>query len=193
MSKVRSSSPILTDRLMLRRWRGDDRAPFAKMNADPRVMEFFVQVLDRDTSDALVEKFEVHFEAHGFGFWALEDRASGAFAGFTGLQLMEFEAPFTPCVEVGWRLPFAFWGRGLASEAARAAIAYGFESLRLPEIVACTAFCNMRSQRVMERIGMARVPNGDFIHPKIPPDHPLQPSVLYRIRPSSAIAGGRAA
>ena len=132
MSKVRSSSPILTDRLILRRWRGDDRAPFAAMNADPRVMEFFPQVLDRETSDAVIGKFEVHFEAHGFGFWALEERATGAFAGLTGLQWVGFEASFTPCVEVGWRLPLAFWGRGIASEAAGAALGYGFESLAPP-------------------------------------------------------------
>lgn len=173
--------PLTTDRLLLRRWRDDDREPFARINADPRTMEFFPAPLTRAESDALVDRIEAAIERHGFGFWALELRESGALAGFTGLNVPAFEAPFTPAVEIGWRLAPEHWGRGYASEAARAALDVGFERAGLDRIVSFTAVPNVRSQRVMERIGMRRVAGGDFLHPALPADHPLALHVLYEL------------
>ncbi|WP_088348891.1 MULTISPECIES: GNAT family N-acetyltransferase [Rhodomicrobium] len=174
------SHPILTERLILRCWQEADRDPFAAMNADPRVMEYFPSTLDRAASDAVVDRLQAHDAAHGFTFWALEDRATGDFAGFTGLAHVGFAAHFVPVVEIGWRLPVAYWGRGIASEAARASLAFGFGRLALTEIVAFTPNRHLASRRVMERIGMKRDPADDFVHPRMPPDHPLQPFVLYR-------------
>ena len=181
MTAAPHGGPIETERLILRGWREADRAPFAAMNADPRVMAIFPSTLDRPASDALVDRLQAHDAAHGFTFWALEDRRSGEFAGFTGLVRVTFEAPFAPAVEIGWRLPTAFWGQGIASEAARASLAFGFDRLALPEIVSFTPNRHTASRRVMERIGMRHDPAGDFNHPKWAPGHPMQPFVLYRI------------
>lgn len=180
------SPAILTERLILRRWREGDRAPFAAMSADPRVMEFFPRPLDRQASDAVIDALESHARTHGFTFWALEERASGRFAGFTGLMHVNFLSAAASVVEIAWRLPADLWGRGLASEAARAALAHGFGSLELPAIVAFTAAGNERSRRVMERIGMQRIVGGDFLHPLIAADHPLQPYALYRALPETS-------
>jgi ribosomal-protein-alanine N-acetyltransferase len=173
--------PLTTDRLLLRRWRDDDREPFARINADLRTMEFFPAPLSRAESDALLDRLEASIDRHGFGFWAVELRDSGELAGFTGLNVPAFEAPFTPAVEIGWRLAPEHWGRGYASEAARAALAFGFERAGAERIVSFTAVLNERSQRVMERIGMRRVADGDFLHPVLPPDHRLAPHVLYEL------------
>lgn len=173
---------ITTDRLILRRWREEDREPFARMNADPRVMEFFPDLLSREESDALADRIQAHFERHGFGMLAAELRDSGEFIGFIGLFVPAFEAAFTPCVEIGWRLAANHWGRGLATEGARAVLAWGFDSLGLREIVSFTAPANLRSIRVMEKIGMARDPAGDFDHPRLPEGHRLRRHVLYRAR-----------
>lgn len=181
MHDTKSFPHIETDRLWLRSWRDSDREPWAAMNADPLVRAFFPGLLDRVASDASIDVFQHRFAKDGFSFWAAEEKATGLFAGFIGLSRVDFEAAFTPCVEIGWRLAYPFWGRGLASEGARASLAYGFGRLGLPEIIAFATSGNLRSRRVMERIGMYRVEDGDFIHPKMPPDHPLQPSVLYRI------------
>lgn len=172
---------LRTERLTLRRWRDADRAPFAQMNADPRVMEFFPAPLSREESDALITRIEAGFDRHGFGLWALEVRETGEFIGFTGLAPPEFEAHFTPAVEVGWRLAAPAWGRGYATEAARAAIAFGFERAGLEEIVSMTSALNERSRAVMERLGMSRDPADDFDHPGIPAGHPLRRHVLYRL------------
>src|SRR5919202_1462463 len=126
---------LRTARLLLRRWRDEDRAPFAAMNADPRVMEFFPGVLSRAESDDLAARIDHNFERQGFGLWAVEIPGVTDFAGFVGLAVPRFEAHFTPCVEVGWRLARAYWGRGYATEAARAALAVGFRRLGLDEIV----------------------------------------------------------
>jgi RimJ/RimL family protein N-acetyltransferase len=168
------------DRVRLRAWQDEDRAPFAAMNIDPRVMEFFERRLDRPASDALVDRIRGHFREHGFGLWALEVPGA-AFAGFVGLAAPRFSAPFTPCIEVGWRLAVAHWGQGYATEAARLALDYGFESLELREIVAYTAIGNRRSRLVMERLGMRRDPADDFDHPLLPMCHPLRRHVLYRL------------
>ncbi len=168
----------------MRRWRESDREPFAAMNADPEVMEHFVAPLTRAQSDAMVDRVEQGFDEHGYGLWALEVRATGDFIGFTGLALQTFEAPFTPAVEVGWRLARHAWGHGYAIEAARQAVAYGFDESGLTEIVSMTAVHNDRSRAVMERLGMTRDPADDFEHSKVPAGHPLRPHVLYRLRRS---------
>jgi RimJ/RimL family protein N-acetyltransferase len=173
---------LTTERLILRRWRDADREPFARMNADPTVLRHFVQTLTREESDALVDQLEAGFEAHGFGTWAVERRDDGAFLGFDGLSIPSFDAPFNPCVEVGWRFDRFAWGNGYATEAAREALRYGFEEAGLDEIVSFTSPLNEPSIAVMKRLGMHRDPADDFDHPRIPEGHPLRPHVLYRLR-----------
>jgi RimJ/RimL family protein N-acetyltransferase len=169
-----------TERLLLRDWRSQDREPFARMNADPRVMEFFPATLPAAETDAGLERVRAHLARHGFGWWAAELKESGAFIGFIGLAVPYFEAHFTPCVEIGWRLAAEYWGRGLATEGARAALRYGFEELGLSEIVSFTTVTNVKSRRVMEKLGMTHDPADDFDHPRIPEGHPLRRHVLYR-------------
>lgn len=172
---------LRTERLLLRRWRSEDQQPFSAMNADPAVMEFFPAPLSRAASDALVERIEGCFEQHGYGLWAIELSAEGAFAGFTGLQPVDGELAFAPAVELGWRLAPRYWGRGIATEAAGAAAAFGFGTLALPELVAYTADINRPSRRVMERLGMRRNPADDFTYPGLPAGDPLAAHVLYRL------------
>jgi len=168
------------DRVLLRGWRADDLAPFAALNADPRVMEHYPAPLTRAQSDALVrERIVPQLAERGYGLWAVEVPGVAPFVGFVGLQVPGFEARFTPCVEIGWRLAFPFWGRGYATEAARAAVAFGFATAGLEEIVSFTVPANRRSIAVMERLGMT--PDGEFAHPRLPPGHPLQRHVLYRL------------
>lgn len=170
-----------TERLVLRDWRAEDREAFARLNADPRVMEYLASALTREQSDALVDRIIAGFAAHGFGLWAVEVKGGEPFIGFVGLSVPGFQAHFTPCVEIGWRLDTAAWGHGYASEAARAALAFGFEQRDLPEIVSFTTEANRRSRQVMERIGMHRRVQDDFGHPVLPADHPQRPHVLYRL------------
>jgi RimJ/RimL family protein N-acetyltransferase len=155
--------------------------PFAALNADPRVMEFFPAVLTHDESAARVSRIREHFNVHGFGLWAVEVVGQVDFVGFVGLVVTTFQAHFTPCVEVGWRLAFEHWGRGYASEAARTALAFAFDVLRLDEVVSFTVPANNRSRRVMERLGMKRATDEDFEHPALPVGHPLRHHVLYRL------------
>jgi RimJ/RimL family protein N-acetyltransferase len=156
------------------------------MNADPRVMEFFPKLLDRAESDALAARIRDAFARRGFGLWAVEVPGVADFIGFVGLTVPHFEAHFTPCVEIGWRLARDHWGHGYASEAARAALDFGFWHLGLHEIVSFTTEANQRSRAVMERIGMIRSPADDFDYPALPEGHPLRRHVLYRvIRPES--------
>jgi RimJ/RimL family protein N-acetyltransferase len=171
---------IDTQRLRLRPWVGVDREPFACLNGDAQVMEYFPALLSRSESDALADRIQAHFEAHGWGLWAVEVPGVVAFAGFIGLARPRFESHFTPCVEVGWRLDPRFWGHGYATEGASAAVTFGFETLALAEIVSFTVPTNVRSTRVMERIGMTRNPSDDFDHPNLPSGHPLRRHVLYR-------------
>jgi len=173
---------VRTDRLLLRRWREDDVEPFARMNADPVVMEHFPSLLTREQSAAMVERIERHLDAEGFGLWAVEVPAVAPFIGFVGLQRVPFEAHFTPAVEVGWRLDPAHWGHGYATEAALACLDLGFGPLGLEEIVSMTTPGNARSWRVMERIGMHRDPADDFDHPRIAEGHPIRRHVVYRLR-----------
>jgi RimJ/RimL family protein N-acetyltransferase len=174
---------LVTDRLVLRRWQHSDLAPFATLNADPRVTQFLPGTLTRDASDRLAARIAAHFDAHGFGPWAVEIRDVEPFAGFIGLSIPDFEAPFTPCVEIGWRLAAGHWGHGYATEGARAALRFGFETLGLREIVAFTVPENARSRRVMEKLEMTRDVADDFDHPSLPDGHPLKRHVLYRIAP----------
>ena len=177
-----SAETLSGSRVLLRRWRDEDRTAFAEVNADPRVMEFFRSRLTRAESDAMVDGIEAHFNAHGFGLWAIELPGVAPFIGFTGLSTARFKAPFTPCIEVGWRLTFAHWGQGYATEAARLALGYGFGSLGIPEVVSFTSAANLRSRAVMERLGMQRDGAEDFDHPSLPEGHPLRRHVLYRLR-----------
>jgi ribosomal-protein-alanine N-acetyltransferase len=180
---VTASAPTLTTgRLLLRPWRDDDRAPFAALNADPRVMEFFPAVLARVESDRLVARIRLHLETHGFGLWAVEVPGVAPFIGFVGLMTVPPALPFAPAVEVGWRLAREHWGRGYATEAARAAVEFGFGVLGLAEIVSFTAQRNLPSRAVMERLGMVRSAAEDFDHPAIPAGHALRRHVLYRLR-----------
>ena len=165
---------LVTDRLLLRRWRPEDRPLFAAINADPRVMEFFPKLLSREESDATVDRIEAHFAQHGFGLWAVEVPGVTPFAGFVGLAHPRFEATFTPCVEIGWRLAAEHWGRGYATEGATAALAFGFEQLKLAEILSFTVPGNVRSRRVMEKIGMTHSPADDFDHPLVSAGHKLR-------------------
>ncbi|HEY7389476.1 MAG TPA: GNAT family N-acetyltransferase [Bryobacteraceae bacterium] len=167
-----------TSRLILRRWREADFEPFYRINSDPRVMEFFPACLTRAESDALIARAEAHFEKHGFGPFAVETRAGGNLAGFVGLFIPRFEAHFTPCVEIGWRLAPEFWNQGLATEAALRVLRLGFDELGLNELVSFTVPANLRSRRVMEKLGMSYF--GEFDHPELTEGHPLRRHVLYR-------------
>jgi RimJ/RimL family protein N-acetyltransferase len=195
------TAPTLrTERLILRPWRDEDLAPFAALNADPAVMEHFPATLTRAESDAFAARVRSEMAERGFGLWAVEAPGVAPFIGFTGLAVVRFDAPFrraapqappggarseaepSEVIEIGWRLARAHWGQGYSPEAARAALAFGFEHLGLAEIVSFTATGNARSRRVMEKIGMTHDPAGDFEHPSLPPGHRLRRHVLYRIR-----------
>jgi ribosomal-protein-alanine N-acetyltransferase len=185
---VTPSTELQTDRLLLRRWQSADRAPFAALNADPRVNEYLPGALSREQSDELAARIDANFDQYGFGLWAVEVCNVSAFIGFIGLTVPRFKAHFTPCVEIGWRLSADQWGRGYATEGARAALDFGFDVVGLREVVSFTVPANLRSRRVMEKIGMKRDPAGDFDHPSLPAGHSLLRHVLYRIAfPTAAI------
>lgn len=172
---------LFTARLVLRGFRPDDRPAFASMNADPEVMRFFPAPLTRAESDALIDRSLASFAAGRTGFWAVAHRDDGAFVGAVALLEPTFEAPFTPCLEIGWRLARAWWGQGLATEAARALLAHAFGPLARREVVSFTTAGNHPSRRVMQRLGMSHDPADDFDHPRLPPGHPLRRHVLYRL------------
>ena len=170
-----------TPRLVLRHWREEDRDPWAELGADPEVMQHFPKTLTREESDAFVDWAGAALEERGWGLWAVEERETGRFLGFTGLNEPRFEADFTPAVEIGWRLRRDAWGSGFATEAARGVLTVAFDDLELPELVSFTAVPNERSQAVMRRIGMTRDPAEDFDHPALERDSPLLRHVLYRL------------
>ena len=181
---TRPSTPpdsIRTERLVLRRWQDEDLEPFAELNGDAEVMAHMPSLLDRGESDALAARISEQFERRGFGLWAVEVPGVAPFIGFVGLSVPRFSAHFTPCVEVGWRLGRTHWGKGYATEAAQASLAFGFDNLGLEEIVSFTVPANTRSIAVMERLGMTRNPADDFDHPRLPEGHPLRRHVLYRL------------
>jgi RimJ/RimL family protein N-acetyltransferase len=177
MTKIHFES----ERLIFREWKEEDRAPFARMNGDPMVMEFLPRSMDAAASDKLVGRFQEHFKAHGYGLYAIERKEDGEFVGFTGLHNVEFEAPFTPAVELAWRLDYEYWGQGYGSEAGKAVLHHAFKTLKLKEVVAFTVHDNERTIRLMEKLGMTHVPGGDFDYPTLPKGHPLGRFVLYKI------------
>lgn len=181
---MRPFVPLRTERLLLRAFRPEDRAPFAELNADPEVRRYFPGTLAKEESDAFATRIEQHFEAHGFGFFAVEVPGVSPFVGFSGLAIPSFEAPFLPAVEIGWRLARAHWGKGYASEAALGALDFAFDSLGLDEVVSFTVPANRKSRAVMDRIGMRHDPDRDFDHPNLPEGHALQRHVFYAITAS---------
>jgi RimJ/RimL family protein N-acetyltransferase len=172
---------LTTARLLLRRWRSSDRAPFQQINADPHVMEFYPSALTPQETDEGIARIEQHFQQHGFGLYAAELIETKSFIGYIGLNIPSFEAPFMPAVEIGWRLAFDHWGRGLATEGASAVVHHAFETLGLASVVSFTVPQNQRSRRVMEKVGMVQDPGADFDHPRLPEGHALRRHVLYRL------------
>ena len=176
----RAVPELRAGRVLLRGWRADDLSPLAALSADPRVMEHYPAPLDRAQSDAFVrERVVPQFAKRGYGLWAVEVPGVAPFIGYVGLQIPSFDADFTPCVEIGWRLAFPYWGHGYATEGARAAVAYGFAEAGLEEIVSFAVPANRRSIAVMERLGMTY--DSEFEHPRLPAGHPLRRHVLYRL------------
>lgn len=169
-----------TERLHLRQWRVTDNAPFALLNADPRVMEFLPAMLDRAASDAMAERCKALIAERGWGLWAVEIKSTQEFIGFVGLHMSSPELPFPSCPEVGWRLAFAQWGKGYATEAARGALRVGFEPLNMPEIVSFTSLLNHRSRAVMKRLGLHEAPH-TFEHPQLLVGSALRQHCLYRL------------
>ena len=176
-----SAPPLTTARLLLRPWRADDLPAFAALNADPRVMEFFPAPLTGAESDQLAARIRSHLETRDFGLWAVEAPRTAPFIGFVGLSTISAALPFAPAVEVGWRLAHQHWGRGYASEAARAVLDFGFGALGLAEVISFTSVQNQRSRAVMQRLGMIHSPGEDFEHSALPVGHLLRPHVLYRL------------
>lgn len=176
-------APILkTKRLLLRHWKKTDLPIFAKMNSDPKVMEFFQSLLTRKESDDLTKKIQKELNEKNYGLWAVELPGITPFIGFIGLHYPNFKAKFTPCIEIGWRLDSNYWNKGYATEGAKKALEYGFSVLNLNEIVSFTSHLNHKSIKVMQKLNMKSNPKETFIYPKIPKDSPLNPFVLYRIK-----------
>lgn len=171
---------IRTARLLLRQWRPSDLEPFAALNADPEVMRYFLAPLSREASDDVAHRCQNLIGQRGWGFWAAEEQATGEFIGFIGLHTPAAELPCSPCVEVGWRLKKSHWGMGLATEGAAAALSCAFQTLNLPEVVAFTSIQNLKSEAVMQRLGMQR-DQSTFAHPSIPRGHWLSEHCLYRM------------
>lgn len=171
---------LSTPRLLLRQWRDADREPYARLNADPEVMRFFPGTQSQEQSDRSIAAWSLELEERGWSNWAVECLEDGSLVGFVGLSIPKRALPFTPCVEIGYRLAKAHWGKGFATEAGKACLRYGFEVLQLPEIVSFTAKLNTPSQAVMQRLGMKDAKE-DFDHPALPEGSPLRPHVLYRL------------
>jgi RimJ/RimL family protein N-acetyltransferase len=177
---------IETERLILRDWKDEDRPLFASMNADPMVMEYFPRHLDEKASNRLVDNLIQNIKKRGYAPFALEVKKTSQFIGFVGLTDVAIDVNFKPAVEIAWRLDYAAWGNGFATEAAKAVLKHGFDTVKLKEIVAYAVHDNTRAIQIMEKIGMKRDPKGDFIYPKLKPDHPLGKFVLYRARKDGA-------
>jgi len=195
MTEESTHPPLIefdTPRLRLRQWRESDLAPFFALASDPVVMEFLLPLPTRADSDAMAARVKARIAEHGWGFWAVERKDTGAFIGFTGLSVPMATLPFSPCVEIGWRLARASWGQGFATEAARGALQVGFEQLALDEIVAFTAEGNVRSAAVMTRLGMHEDVVGAFDHPAVPEGHVLRRHRLFRIDRAAWRAAHRA-
>lgn len=176
---------IETERLLLRTWEEKDIEPFYSMNQDPKVIECLAGPMDIEQVKDFVKKMNTQQEERNYSLWAVEIKESGEFIGFIGLNYTDWEADFTPAVEVGWRLDSKYWGNGYAPEGAKACLEYGFNKIGLEEIISLTVPFNSNSRRVMEKIGLKRDLNGDFTHPKLPKDHRLSQHVLYRLKKDS--------
>jgi RimJ/RimL family protein N-acetyltransferase len=177
---------IETERLILRPFRETDGDAAFQVNGDSRVSDWLGGPLDRAASDAMIDRCNAHIRDHGFGFWAAEYRPEARLIGMIGVRHMPTDLPPAPAIEAGWRLAFDYWGRGLASEGAAAAIAWAFKDLATQEVIAITAVGNLASQRVMRRCGMIEDPLRRFAHPRLAEDHPLRQHVVYVARASSA-------
>jgi RimJ/RimL family protein N-acetyltransferase len=169
-----------TQRLVFRAWRDEHRAPFAEMNADVEVMRYFPAVLSSEQTNAGIDIWCQQFADKGWSNWAVELLGTGEFIGFIGLSIPRRQLPFSPCVEIGWRLKRTAWGQGYATEGAKECLRIAFERLGLEEVVSFTALTNRPSVRVMERIGMTNA-NANFDHPAVPEGNPLRPHCLYKI------------
>ncbi|RYH65596.1 MAG: N-acetyltransferase [Alcaligenaceae bacterium] len=180
MEPANPINELRTCRLLLRQWRASDLEPFAILNADPEVMQYFPATLSREASDGMAHRCEELNEQRGWGFWAAEELATGEFVGFVGLHTRAAELPCSPCVEVGWRLLKSHWGKGLATEGAAASLSFAFETLNLTELVSFTSINNHRSEAVMQRLKMKR-DAATFAHPSLPHDHWLSEHCLYRL------------
>jgi RimJ/RimL family protein N-acetyltransferase len=178
---------IETERLILREWQDRDLDVFSRINQDPKVLEFLPAPLNLEETAAWIDRIKKHFSLHGFGLWAAELKSTGKLIGYVGLSIPSFEAHFTPCVEIGWRLGSEHWGYGYATEAAKAVLKVGFDKFGLDEIVSFTVPTNERSIHVMEKIGMKRDFGGDFSHPKLPKDHLLSAHVLFKIKNNHSV------
>jgi len=172
---------IITERLILREWLESDLEPFIALNQDEKVMEFFPSILSKTETEDFVTRIKKHFADHGFGLYACQLKSTKEFIGFAGFSTPSFEAHFTPCVEIGWRIAEKFWNQGYATEAAKAVLEFGFKNLNLKEIVSFTSEKNLRSISVMKKIGMTQDMSDDFLHPKLEASHPLARHVLFRI------------
>ena len=175
-----SSNELPTPRLLLRQWQPSDLEPFALMSSDADVMRYYPAPWSREQSDVFAQRVMRLIDERGWGFWAVEERTAGRFIGFVGLHVPSDKLPFSPCVEVGWRLTKPYWGLGYATEAAQSAISFGFQQLRLAELVAFTAVANLKSRAVMERLGMQF--DFEFDHPQVPVESVLRRHALYRLR-----------
>ena len=176
-----SLSLISTQRITLRKWKNSDREPFAQLNQDPDVMTYLGAPMSREDSDAAIDKQLALMAAGEPAFWAVEENQTRKFIGCIGVKRVTFKAAFTPCYEIGWRLSKSAWGKGFATEGARAALSLAFRDWDMEKIYSFTVHANIRSQSVMEKIGMSRIIDGDFKHPNLPEDHPLSEHVLYSI------------
>ena len=177
---MREAEELETERLILRQWKDSDYPLFAEMSSDPVVMEFYPSTLSREESDAMANKIKGLIADQSWGFWAVERKKDQEFIGFVGLHKPTYELPVTECVEVGWRLRKEYWGKGYATEAAKEALRFGFETLKLKEIYSFASVLNKRSWAVMERLNMSNTGN-NFEHPSIPKGHSLREHVLYKI------------
>lgn len=177
---------ISTSRLLLRLWKEGDIDAYYQINQNPDVLEFLPGALTRTEVKNFMARQNQQFVERGFALWAAELKETSDLIGFIGLNYFDYPVHFSPAVEIGWRLSSSFWGKGYATEGARKVIEFGFHQCHLQEIVAFTVPKNIRSQRVMEKIGMVQDMNGDFFHPKLPRKHRLAKHVLYRITSENA-------
>ena len=168
---------LTTERLGLRNWNDNDQEPFFKITGDPEVMRYFPKPCTREESDTLIDRLGEHIDKHGFGYFAVDHLATNSLVGFIGMMHQDYESPYTPFVDIGWRLSKDYWGKGLATEGAMACMEYGFRELGLKRLFAVTPFGNTPSQKVAMKIGMTKI--GEFIHGNIPPDHRLQPMWVF--------------